>query len=80
MIKKGMIVTINNGEEFVIVDSVSYSNMRYFAAVLNNQEIDDIYYFRLEKDLDNNNELVLIDQIADKHIVNALNNHMLQTF
>lgn len=80
MIKKGMVVSLSDGKEYVLVDSVTYSNNKYFAAVLNDNSVDNIYYFKLSVNKNNENELITVSEDTDSKVIEALNNHMMQTF
>lgn len=77
--KKGMTVSLDNGASYVLVDSVTYSGDKYFAATNVDANDDNLYFFKLDK-ADENGCLELIDQNDNQKVIDALIQHMKQTF
>lgn len=77
--KKGMTVTVENDLSFILVDSVTYAGDKYFAATAVDETDDCLYFFKLNKS-DNGESLELIDQNTNQKVVDALIQHMKETF
>ena len=76
--KKGMTVVLE-GNNYVLVDSVTYSGEKYFASVSENDNDNTIYFFKLIIG-ENGESLELIDQNTNEKVVEALLQHIDRTF
>ena len=74
-----MVVSLEDGTNYVLVDSVTYGGDKYFAATNEDAGDDQLYFFKLEK---NGEEEVLeiIDQSDNEKVIDALIQHMKQIF
>ena len=77
--KKGMTVTLENDLTFILVDSVVYAGEKYFAATAQEDEDDSLYFFHLVNE-DDGESLELIDSEDNPKVINALTQHMSETF
>ena len=77
--KKGNTVTFENGLTFYLVDSVSYSGEKYFAATSDDDSDETIYFFKYINDEDGES-LELIDRDDNEKVIDALIEHMRNTF
>lgn len=77
--KKGMTVVLENNLIFNLVDSVTYSGEKYFAATSDSTDDDNLYFFKVVKN-DDIESLELIDESDNEKVINALIEHMRQTF
>ena len=77
--KKGMCVTLSDGKEYNLVDSVSHNGDKFFAAVSNEENDETIYFFKgiVEGDEE---FLEPINEDDYSEVINALKNHMSSTF
>lgn len=84
MIKKGMSVELENGLSLVIMDSVNFNGNKYVAAIkkLDNPDdnVDDMYFYKVVNEDSDNYSFVDIEQEFSDKIIDALVNHMCQTF
>ena len=77
--KKGMTVEIDNGLKFNLVDSVTYAGEKYFAATADDENDDTLYFFKLI--VENNEEsLELLDSEENEKVIDALSQHISNTF
>lgn len=77
--KKGMTVEIDNGLKFNLVDSVTYAGEKYFAATADDENDDTLYFFKLI--VENNEEsLELLDSEESEKVIDALSQHISNTF
>ncbi len=75
--KKGMCVTLDNNVSYNLVDSVTYSNEKFFAAT--NDESDELFFFKHV--IDNQEEfLEPIDSEDYPEVIDALLQHIQNTF
>lgn len=77
--KKGMTVTLDNDLSFNLVDSVTYSGEKFFAAVADDDSDDNLYFFKVVKNGEEES-LQLIDQDDNQKVIEALIQHMDNTF
>lgn len=77
--KKGMVVTLNDGVKFNLVDSVNYNGSKYFAATSGEKEDDNLYFFKLNIK-DGKESLEYLDYDEGEKIINALIQHMENAF
>lgn len=77
--KKGMTITLDNDLSFNLVDSVTYSGEKFFAAVADDDGDDNLYFFKVVKNGDEES-LQLIDQDDNQKVIDALMQHMDSTF
>ena len=75
--KKGMKVTLDNGKSFILVDSLSYENNKYFAAVSEDENNKALYFFIGNSE---SNVLTFIDESTNEKVISALRNHISTTF
>lgn len=84
MIKKGMSVELENGLSLVIMDSVNFNGNKYVAAIKKldnpNDNVDDMYFYKVVNEDSDNYSFVDIEQEFSDKIIDALVNHMCQTF
>lgn len=84
MIKKGMSVKLQNGLSLVIMDSVNFNGNKYVAAIKKldnpNDNVDDMYFYKVVNEDSDNYSFVDIEQEFSDKIIDALVNHMCQTF
>lgn len=76
--KKGMCVTLDDGRELVLVDSVTHQDTKYFAATSKDETIEDLSFFRLL--YDENGEEHLEELVTEEYaeVIDALINHIMQ--
>lgn len=77
--KKGMNVTLENDLSFNLVDSVTYAGDKYFAAIADDENDENLYFFKVVKENDEES-LELIDEKDNSKVINALIQHMNSTF
>lgn len=77
--KKGMTVELENGLRFTLADSVTYNNEKYFAAVSDDETDEQLYFFKLISN-DEEETLELIDLENNENVINALIEHIKNTF
>ena len=78
--KKGMCVTLEDGNNYALIDSVSYEDKKYFAAVLNDDDTsNELFFFKLVSE-DEEEYLEPVSVATDEVIVNALINHMAEKY
>lgn len=77
--KKGKNVVLDNGLSFNLVDSVTYAGDKYFAAVSDDEQDDYLYFFKVVKDGESES-LELIDETDNQKVIEALIQHMKDTF
>ena len=77
--KKGMTVLLDSGISYILDDSVSYAGDKYFAATNVDEADDNLYFFKLIK-TGGDDSLELIDQNDNEKVINALIQHMQNTF
>ena len=77
--KKGMTISLDNGASYVLVDSVTYAGNKYFAATNEDDSDENLYFFKVEK-TDEEEYLELIDRNDNQKVIDALIQHMKQTF
>lgn len=77
--KKGMNVTLENDLSFNLVDSVTYAGDKYFAAIADDENDENLYFFKVVKE-NNEESLELIDEKDNSKVINALIQHMNSTF
>lgn len=67
---KENIIQLDNGEEYVVVDTISFSNRNFLLAgkVLNEQEIDDLKVFEMIT----NDDSHIIIEIKDEQLCEKL--------
>ena len=73
-----MCVTLEDGRELILVDSVTHQDTKYFAATPVDESINDVSFFRLlydENGAEHLEELVT-DEYAE--VIDALVNHLMQ--
>ena len=76
--KKGMTVVLD-GNNYILVDSVTYSGEKYFASVSESETDNTIYFFKLIPG-ENGDSLELVDQNVNAKVVEALLQHIDGTF
>lgn len=76
--KKGMCVTLDDGRELILVDSVNHRDTKYFAAAPKDETINDLSFFRLLYDENGAEYLeeILSEEYAD--VIDALVHHIMQ--
>ena len=77
--KKGKTVVLDNGLSFNLVDSVTYAGEKYFAATSDDETDEYLYFFKVVKDGENES-LELIDEEDNSKVIEALIQHMKETF
>lgn len=77
--KKGMTVVLDNGMSFILVDSVTYSGEKYFAATKADNKDSELYFFKVNKN-ESGDMLELINSDDNSKVIEALTQHMRNTF
>lgn len=77
--KKGMTVVLDNGMSFILVDSVTYSGDKYFAATKVEDSDSELYFFKVNKN-ESGDMLELINSDDNSKVIEALTQHMRNTF
>ena len=77
--KKGMTVVLANGMSFILVDSVTYSGEKYFAATKSDNNDSELYFFKVNKN-ESGDMLELINSDDNSKVIEALTQHMRNTF
>lgn len=77
--KKGMTVVLDNGMSFILVDSVTYSGEKYFAATKADNNDSELYFFKVNKN-ESGDMLELINSDDNSKVIEALTQHMRNTF
>jgi len=77
--KKGMCVTLEDNKEYVLVDNVVYDGEKFFAAVLNDDDVTDMEFFK-EVITEDGEYLENISRDNYPHIIDALLRHIADTF
>ena len=77
--KKGNSVVLENGLAFNLVDSVVYQDNKYFAATSDDDNDETLYIFKVV-DKDGEDALELIDESENSKVIDALIQHIKNTF
>ena len=77
--KKGMCVTLEDNKEYILVDNVVYDGEKFFAAILNDDEVTDMEFFK-EVITEDGQYLENINRDNYPHIIDALVHHIADTF
>ena len=74
--KKGMKITLEDGTNIVLVDSVSHNGEKFFAAVPE-EDSDELFFYKQTEDGEG---LIEITEKENEDVINALQNHIIATF
>ena len=74
--KKGMCVTLDNGQEYNLVDSVTYNDEKFFAAVTDDS--DELFFFK--ENLTDGESLENISEADYPEVIDALIGHIKNTY